>query len=144
MEEGLTLEQLYELRDRVERAIAAYKVGTDIVSQTACGNAECTCRFYYPYGLSHSQLACSPVVSIRKLVVSFLCENGETYQEERQRLIDVLLPIRAQYITVTADRHVGFLTFLVHSEAVRAQQKLESAGFTVNFYCENVKELKVV
>jgi hypothetical protein len=76
------------------------------------------------------------------LVVSFLCENGETYQEERKRLIDALHPIRAERVTVTADRHVGFLTFLLHTEAARAQQKLENLGFVVNFYCENVRELK--
>lgn len=140
--EDLTLEELFELRDKVERAIRDRTKDAKYVSQSACSNLKCTCRFYYPGGMNRCDLNAVPIISDRKLVVSYLCDNGETYQEERKRLIDILHPIRAQRVIVTADHHVGFLTFLLHVEAVRAQQRLENAGLTVNFYCENVKELK--
>lgn len=140
--EGLTLEELYLLRDKVDAAIRELTRETEAVSQRACSNMKCPCRFYYPGGRTRADLQAVPVIADKKLVISFLCEHGETYQEERTKLSKVISPIRAEHVTVLEDKHVGFLVFLTHLEATRAQQRLECAGYVVNFMCENIKEIK--
>lgn len=140
--EGRTLEELYSLRAQVDDEIRKRTARATTVSQRVCANAKCSCRFFYPNGLSRAQLQAEPIVSDRILVVYKMCLEGRTYKEEHAMLVQCIAPVRSAHINVMALKHMAFLVFTSHEEATRAQRRLEDANLEVNFKCENVEQIK--
>lgn len=136
------MDELYSMRANVEDEIRKRTARAKTVCQRVCANGKCSCRFFYPKGLSRAQLQAEPIVSDRILVVYGMCLEGRTYKEEHAMLVECIAPVRSAHINVMAPKHMAFLVFTSHQEAARAQRQLEEANLVVNFKCQNVEQIK--
>lgn len=137
-----TVDELRLLHSVVERELSARAVEDNRGQESVCGDAECPCVYHYPGGMAGRELQARPDLHPRMLVVFGLCLAGEPYGEERQRVIQAMAPIRAEHANVRAEQHMGFLVFSTHGDAAHAQQRLDAAGFRVNFCCRNVHDVR--
>lgn len=114
--------------------------------QSVCGQSECPCAFHHPHSMALRDLKATPKIEVCELIIySALAGDGsETTAQARARITRLMAPYEAVDIGIALTKRMAFLTFETHTEAARAQLKLNLSGMTTNFRCMNVAEVRGV
>jgi hypothetical protein len=129
----LSIESLEELQNEIHvEMMKRHEIPEDAMI-SVCGKNDCKCFF-----TTRGELNGTPTFNDIQLVVYNL--DGEE-REIRKQLHDAIKPFSCR-IFIYANRGFANLTFKNHLIATNAQYKLDGKGFSVNFYCTNMKELK--
>jgi|GWRWMinimDraft_12_1066020.scaffolds.fasta_scaffold34160_2 hypothetical protein len=131
----LSNESLEELLNEIHTEFLKRREIPEEAMISVCGKNDCKCFF-----TNRGELKGSPTFNDCQLVVWKL--DGEEH-EIRKQLYDAIKPFSAVgKIFVNANAGFANMTFKNHTIATNAQYKLDENGYSVNFYCTNMKELK--
>ena len=114
--------------------------------QSVCKQAHCPCAFHHPHAMALRDLKAEPKIEMCELVIyaALAPDGSQTAAQARARIVALMAPYKAVHIGVATSKPMAFLTFETHTEAARAQLKLNQSGMTTNFRCMNVAQVRGV